>query len=206
MSSRQADFFTQTSAPAPLDLPRAQLGYYPAWLDSAKASELMAVLSDQLQWSQPAINIVGKRLLIPRLQAWYGDAGAVMRYSGISMSPLDWHPSLLSLRQQLQAELGQAFNSVLANLYRDGSDSMGWHADNEKELGEQPFIVSISLGQSRRFSLKPLFMGAKRVDLMLEHGDMLTMSGDTQQYWHHAIPKTKKEIGARINLTFRLIK
>ena len=202
----QTDLFAPVLAPVTLDLPRAQLTYYPAWLASCKASELLAVLSEQLQWSQPSIHIVGKRVPIPRLQAWYGDAGAVMRYSGISLPPLDWHPSLLSLRQQLQADLGQTFNSVLANLYRNGNDSMGWHADNEKELGERPFIASLSLGQARRFSFKPRFDGAKRVDLVLNHGDMLTMGGDTQEHWHHAIPKTKEEIGARINLTYRLIK
>ena len=141
---------------------------------------------------------------MPRLSCWIGDADAHYRYSGQDFVPEPWTPALAELRTALSADLGVAFNSVLCNLYRDGRDAMGWHSDAERELGAQPTIASLSFGATRRFRLRPRGGGATH-DIALEAGSLLLMAGVTQQNWRHALPRTAKPVGARINLTFRHI-
>jgi alkylated DNA repair dioxygenase AlkB len=164
------------------------------------ADRLFHDLNASIAWRQEVATIMGRRVPIPRLTAWHGEAGYV--YSGIAMRPAAWTPPLLELRRCAEACAGQPFNSVLLNLYRDGRDSVSWHADNELGLGRNPVIASISLGATRRFQLKHRQSGA-RVALDLTHGSCLIMAGATQHHWLHQLPKTAQPVGPRINLTFR---
>ncbi|MCC2545891.1 alpha-ketoglutarate-dependent dioxygenase AlkB [Hymenobacter sp. BT175] len=178
----------------------------PAFLEPASANRLLAELASTIAWRQESIQLYGKAVLQPRLSAWYGDAEARYRYSGLSLEPLPWTPTLLALRQLLEEATGTRFNSVLLNLYRHGQDSMGWHADDEPELGPAPVIASLSLGAARRFRLRPRKPGlAPPVALDLTSGSLLVMRGLTQRYWLHAVPKTARPVGPRLNLTFRLV-
>jgi alkylated DNA repair dioxygenase AlkB len=187
--------------------------YIPRFLDEAEAAGLLARLWRELDWSQRAITLYGRRVLQPRLVAWYGDAAAVYSYSGLTLEPLPWHPTLRDLCRRIEAATGQRFNAVLANAYRDGHDSMGWHADNEKELGPQPVIASLSLGAPRRFLLRSARpqpgsaadVGTRSFGMTLENGSLLLMKAGCQQRYRHALPRTRRAAGLRINLTYRLI-
>ena len=187
-----------------LPLAGAKVQYLPNWLDNEAASLLLELFHRELAWRNGTIKIFGKLMPIPRLQAWYGDNGTDYQYSGVKMASLPWHPALYKLKLKCELECSSSFNSVLANLYRDGADSMGMHADNEPELGAQPTIASISLGGIRNFDFKHRVSGEK-LRLPLEHGSLLIMSGDTQKHWQHGIAKTKKHVEPRINFTFRRI-
>ena len=187
-----------------------ELRFFPSWLDSAFAQDCYLRLQRELTWEQPEIFVYGQRRLIPRKQAWYGDSRARMAYSGTEFEPTPWHPLLLAIKQKLQVAFALDFNSVLVNLYRDGNDSVSWHADDEPELGPRPVIASISLGAERKFSLKPKSSKLPNahlppVHLPLRHGDLVIMGGGTQTYWHHAIMKQKKITQSRINLTYRRV-
>lgn len=173
------------------------------WLPEGEAQGLFTQLADNLHWQQTVIRVYGRVQPIPRLNAWYGDAGASYTYSGARFVPEPFTPSLVALRERLQVFTGCAFNSVLANFYRDGSDSVAWHSDNEPELGAEPAIASLSLGASRRFRLRHRHLPPVAVDL--HAGDLLLMTGPLQQHWQHALPKTRRSVGARINLTFRRV-
>ncbi|EKO3386411.1 alpha-ketoglutarate-dependent dioxygenase AlkB [Vibrio fluvialis] len=172
------------------------------FLTPTQADHAFSVLTQELDWQQEAITLFGKSVLQPRLQAWYGDKAYT--YSGLTMPPKTWTPMLADLKQRCELLAGQAFNSVLANLYRDGQDSMGWHQDNEPELGQQPVIASLSLGETRRFVLRHLH-SKEKLELPLSHGSLLIMAGNTQHLWQHCVPKTVRALEPRINLTFRLI-
>ncbi|WP_075990015.1 alpha-ketoglutarate-dependent dioxygenase AlkB family protein [Vibrio fluvialis] len=172
------------------------------FLTPTQADHAFSVLTQELDWQQEAITLFGKSVLQPRLQAWYGDKAYT--YSGLTMPPKAWTPMLTDLKQRCEVLTGQAFNSVLANLYRDGQDSMGWHQDNEPELGQQPVIASLSLGETRRFVLRHLH-SKEKFELPLSHGSLLIMAGNTQHFWQHCVPKTVRALEPRINLTFRLI-
>jgi alkylated DNA repair dioxygenase AlkB len=169
-------------------------------IEGRAADRLLDDLAGSIAWRQEIATIMGRRVPIPRLTAWHGEAGYV--YSGIAMQPAAWTPPLLELKRYAEAHAGQAFNSVLLNLYRDGRDSVGWHADNERGLGRNPVIASISLGATRRFQLKHRRSG-ERVAIDLTHGSCLIMAGATQHHWLHQLPKTARPVGPRINLTFR---
>lgn len=159
-----------------------------------------------IAWKHEKILIFGKSILQPRLTAWYGDEGTDYTYSGLKNTPLPWNKILLDFKNQLENLSGAKFNSVLLNYYRDGQDSMGWHQDNEAVLGKNPLIASISLGEQRRFQLRhKVDKTLPKVECALGNGSVLIMSGQTQNYWQHQIPKTKKPVGERINLTFRKI-
>ena len=193
-------------SPSILSLPGAELLFYPDWLETGLADSLMSTLHENIVWECHRIKIFGREVDSPRLSCWMGDAGASYVYSQTRFEPQPWLPELESLRVRLQNELEYRFNSVLANRYRNGQDSMGWHSDDEHELGTQPVIASISLGATRRFSLKAKAAGAKAVHLELPHGSLLLMRGATQKNYRHALAKTTKPVGERINLTFRNIK
>ena len=169
-----------------------------------QADSLWLALRERLPWQTETITLYGKPVLVPRLMCWFGDDDAVYRYSGVDHIPLPWSPELLNIKQDLEQACQSEFNSVLANLYRNGTDSMGCHADNEKELGRNPVIASLSLGATRLFKLKHHQSDAK-LDLHLQHGDLLIMAGALQHHWRHSVPKTAKPVGERINLTFRKI-
>jgi alkylated DNA repair dioxygenase AlkB len=169
-------------------------------VDPGAAGGLFEQLQRTIDWRQEIATVMGRRLPIPRLTAWHGQAGYV--YSGIRMAPAPWTPPLLELKDIAEALAGQPFNSVLLNLYRHGRDSVSWHADNEPGLGKNPVIASISLGAERRFQLKHRRTG-ERLSVNLPHGSCLIMAGATQHHWLHQLPKTAQAIGPRINLTFR---
>lgn len=188
-------------------LPDVLLYHLPQFLPANEATDMLNALVAGLAWEQHRLWLFGRERLTPRLCAWYGDADARYGYSGQTLEPLPWTAPLATLRQRLETTLGCAFNSVLANLYRDGADSMGWHSDDEASLGPQPVIASLSLGATRRFVLRHRQRrDLKTLTLPLEHGTLLVMAGDTQRHWHHAVPRTRQPVGPRINLTFRHVK
>lgn len=185
-------------------LPRADVLYQPGWLPPAVAGALMQRLLREIPWTQHQVRMFGRELPSPRLSAWIGDADAVYTYSRVRHQPALWTPALAQLRERLQVELGARFNSVLANRYRDGRDSMGWHADDEPELGREPLIASISLGAVRRMRFRARDRSAVAA-IDLADGSLLLMGGRTQTLYQHAVDKTRADTGERINLTFRWI-
>ncbi|GGG44474.1 alpha-ketoglutarate-dependent dioxygenase AlkB family protein [Hymenobacter glacieicola] len=192
----------------PIRLPAAEVLFDPDFLAPPAAAALLTELTATIPWRHEAIRIFGRELLQPRLTAWHGDSGASYQYSGLQLQPQPWTPALLSLRQQVEAAAGTAFNSVLLNLYRTGQDSMGWHADDEPELGSEPVIASVTLGATRTFRLKPRnphHTPHAPLSLPLTAGSLLLMRGPTQQHWLHALPKTTRPVGPRLNLTFRQV-
>lgn len=179
--------------------------YIAGAFDASTADALHVALRAEIAWEQHCLRLFGRRVEAPRLSAWIADPGASYRYSGTRFEPRAWTHTAGSLRDRLNARLGAGFNSVLANLYRDGRDSMGWHADDEPELGAQPLIASLSFGAARKFRLRS--RRDKRVVQMieLEHGSLLLMGGETQRLYQHDLPKVHGHVEERINLTFRHI-
>ena len=184
-------------------LPQADLEYWPQWVAPESASEWLQILLGETPWKQPEIKLYGQSFKVPRQVAWYGDAEARYRYSGLLHEPLPWTSLLTHIRERVQTQVGQHVNGVLLNLYRDGQDAMGWHSDDEPELGRNPLVVSLNLGATRRFDLRR--KGASRIEhsLELEHGTLLVMRAPTQHYWQHQIARTRKVREPRLNLTFR---
>jgi alkylated DNA repair dioxygenase AlkB len=179
--------------------------YFQSFLSSKQATELLHALWEELSWQQKPIRLFGKEVMQPRLISWHSDPGLRYSYSGLELRPAAWHPQLATLRARLQAELGHDFNSVLVNAYRDGKDSMGWHADDEPELGMEPTLASISLGAERCFRWRDK-QTRQSNGMNLQHGSLLLLSGQFQHRYQHCVPKTSKKMGLRINLTFRLIR
>ena len=172
----------------------------------AQPADLFDGLFRSLAWREESIVLFGKHMLQPRMLACYGDPDAVYHDSGLRHEPLPWTETLEALRRCVEALCGTAFNSALANLYRNHRDSMGLHADDEPELGAQPVIASLSLGEERAFRFKHRYRrDLKPVRLVLPSGSLLVMAGDTQRYWKHELPKQTRPCGPRINLTFRYI-
>ncbi len=188
------------------DLPDSKLIYYERFLDAHRANSLFEKLFNEIKWQQDKITLFGKTHLQPRLTALFSVKEKTYTYSGITMHPQVFPDYLHSLLIELNKEFDTNFNTCLANLYRDGADSNGWHADNEKELGKNPIIASISLGELRKFKIKHNTLKNEKLDFWLVPGSLLLMAGETQHYWKHQIPKTKKSVKPRINLTFREIK
>lgn len=162
-------------------------------------------LFDAIDWKQEKMNMYGKELLFPRLTAWYGEDDKPYSFSGITLKPKKWTPELLEIKKQIESKVDASFNSVLLNRYRNGNDSISWHTDAEKELGKNPVIASVNFGATREFQLKHIHTNEK-MSINLSHGSLLIMMGEMQHFWKHQIPKTKKNVGERINLTFRVIK
>ena len=189
-----------------LRLPDGEAWYLPAAFDAVEGTRLFERLRRDVDWSEEHIVLFGERRKVPRLIAWYGDPGASYVYSGVRHEPLAWIPALEEIRGRVARLTAHGFNSALANLYRDGSDGMGWHADDEAELGANPVIASVSLGATRRFRMRHRRRRDLTVDLDLGHGSLLVMAGATQHHWLHAVPKTRRAVGERINLTFRTIR
>jgi alkylated DNA repair dioxygenase AlkB len=187
-----------------IDLPGADLRFAPDWLAPAEADNLLTALLADPGWEVHRIRMFGREVDSPRLSRWIGDPGAAYTYSRTLFEPHPWPRALTGLRRRLRETIGVDFNSVLANRYRDGRDRMGWHSDDEPELGPRPVIASISLGATRRFALKPKGEG-ERLALDLAHGSLLVMAGDTQARYRHALPATARRVAERINLTFRRI-
>lgn len=192
-----------TSAPLRPDLPGADLRLYPAAFPPAEAARLFQVLHAELDWRETEIVLFGRRVASPRLSAWYGDAAYT--YSGLTWPANPMPPMLAGIADTVARLAGGPFNTMLANLYRDGADSMGWHADDEPELGPDPVIASVVFGAARRFVFRARHDKALKREVPLGDGDLLIMGAGTQAHWQHAVPKTKRPVGARINLTFRRI-
>ncbi len=183
-----------------------QVILYPDLFNRQDSNGLFSDLCDRIQWRQETIQIFGKRMSVPRLTAWYGDEGKFYTYSGIEHHPQPWIPPLKSIKSKVEEISDVTFNSVLLNLYRTGKDSMAWHSDDEPELGKNPIIASVSLGATRRFSLRHKTAKDRKVHLDLTNGCLVLMQGETQHRWQHQIPKTSQSVQPRINLTFRTIK
>ena len=194
------------SEPVVLDLPDAEIIYYPKFFDKEQSDLIYTELLQDIAWQQDNITIFGKTHPQPRLTALYGNEGKPYSYSNIKMQPHPWNSLLQKIKYYIEETTGCQFTTVLLNQYRDGKDSNGWHADNEKELGINPIIASLSFGSERVFQLKHNTIADAKKSIVLEHGSLLLMKGSTQHFWKHQIPKTAKPIGNRINLTFRSIK
>ncbi|MFK7732343.1 MAG: alpha-ketoglutarate-dependent dioxygenase AlkB [Pseudomonadales bacterium] len=170
------------------------------------ANKVMATLVDKVDWREEKITLFGKSYLQPRLFAWYGDERANYQYSGITLSPLAWIDELNHIKQRVSAHCGAQFNSVLLNYYRDHRDSMGMHADDERELGREPIIASLSFGATRVLKLKHKSRkDLKPLRIPLHSSTLMVMRGKTQQHWKHGIDKLSTPCGPRLNLTFRQI-
>lgn len=188
------------------DLPDAEVIYFPTFLNANESSDLFQQLMTETPWQHDAITLFGKTHPQPRLTAFYGAEDLSYSYSNIKMNANLWTFTLLKLKSEIEKKAATSFNSVLLNLYRNGKDSNGWHADNEKELGINPIIASVTLGSERFFHLKHINNPEHKCKIKLENGSLLLMKGSTQHYYKHQIPKTMQEVEPRINLTFRTIK
>jgi len=198
-----ANFFSEK---IDLNLPDSVITYYPDFLDAEVADFYFERLKKIIPWQQDDIKVFGKVYAQPRLTALFGNNGKPYSYSSITMQTHKFNKELLEIKNRIETKSNVEFTTCLLNLYRDGKDSNGWHADDEKELGQNPVIASVTLGQERFFQLKHRTEKDLKHKLLLEHGSLLLMQGETQHNWLHQIAKTKRPIGERINLTFRIIK
>lgn len=174
------------------------------FFNSQKSDLYFNKLLNEIEWKQEKMNLYGKTIPFPRLTAWYGDNDKPYTFSGITLTPNTWTKELLNIKTQIETQTSITFNSVLLNLYRNGNDSISWHTDAEKELGINPIIASANFGATRKFQLRHKDTKEK-IELELTHGSLLIMQGEMQHYWQHQVPKTKKIVKERINLTFRFI-
>ncbi len=188
-----------------LNLPDSDITYYPNFFSKDDADTYLEHFKKEVPWQQDDIKVFGKIYPQPRLTALYSNNGKPYSYSNITMQPHNFTEVLMEIKKKIETKTDVAFTTCLLNRYRHGKDSNGWHADNEKELGENPVIASVTLGQERYFHLKHRTDKDLRQKLLLQHGSLLVMQGATQNHWLHQIPKTTKPIGERINLTFRVI-
>lgn len=179
--------------------------YIANFFDKEESNLFFNKLRENILWKQESMNMYGKKINFPRLTAWYGESDKPYSFSGITLTPNPWTTEILDIKNKIEPLCGGTFNSVLFNLYRNGSDSISWHTDAEKELGENPVIASVNFGASRKFQLRHKNTKEK-IELELEHGSLLIMRGELQHFWQHQVPKTKRKVGERINLTFRVIK
>lgn len=202
----QGEWFTNN--PKLHNAPNADIQYIPDFFSKQKSDLMLKSLIKKIKWRQNTIQFYGKRSLVPRLEAWYGDVGKSYSYSGIQMDPMPWSKELVEIKQAIERQTKFFFNSVLVNYYRDGQDRVAWHSDDEKELGRNPVIGSVSFGAERKFKLrhKKYQKNGCRIEIKLEHGSFLLMKGETQHHWVHEIPRTALAIGPRVNLTYRFIK
>jgi len=179
--------------------------FYPNFFSKAESDLYLQNLKENIDWKQESMNMYGKQVNFPRLTAWYGDNDKPYSFSGITLQPNFWTKELLQIKDKIESLSNVQFNSVLLNRYRSGNDSISWHTDAEKELGENPVIASVNFGATRRFQLRHIETKEK-IEIELTHGSLLIMQGELQHFWQHQVPKTKKAVNERINLTFRVIK
>ncbi|WP_372918759.1 alpha-ketoglutarate-dependent dioxygenase AlkB [Salegentibacter sp.] len=187
------------------DLKDAQLRYIPEFFISEEADFILERLQQVIPWKQDRIKLFGKEHMQPRLSAFFAEPDINYSYSGLKLKPEYFPEIILKIKNRVESFSGFEFNSCLANLYRDGQDSMGWHSDDERELGRNPVIASVSFGAERIFHLKHKTDKNLKEKILLKHGSLLIMEDGMQHNWKHQLPKTKKIIGPRINLTFRTI-
>ena len=188
-----------------LPLPDAVFEFYPNFFNQEEADMLFDKLMNETPWQQDDITIFGKKVAQPRLTCLFGNEGKPYSYSGLTMQPHAWNPTMMFIKEKVDKISEQNFTTVLANLYRNEKDSNGWHADNEKELGRDPIIASISLGETRKFQIKHHTNKEIKCNLELTHGSLLLMKEGSQIHYKHQLPKSTSPKNARINLTFRTI-
>ena len=188
-----------------LPLPDAVFKFYPNFFNKEEADMLFDKLMNEIPWQQDDITIFGKKIAQPRLTCLFGNEGKPYSYSGLTMHPHAWNPTMMFIKEKVDKISGQNFTTVLANLYRNEKDSNGWHSDNEKELGRNPIIASVSFGEERKFQLKHISDNNVKLSLNLNHGSLLVMKEGSQIHYKHQIPKAAQPKNARINLTFRTI-
>ncbi|MDM7953178.1 MAG: alpha-ketoglutarate-dependent dioxygenase AlkB [Cyanobium sp. CZS 25K] len=177
------------------------------WVSAAEADGWLAQLQQEVPWKQEHITVYGRRHAMPRLTCWMADPGCGYRYSGLENSIEPWTPLTASIRRRVAAAAARDFNSLLLNLYRDGRDAMGWHADDEAELDPEAPIASLSLGATRTLRFRPRQRDtAPSVAVELANGDLLLMDPPTQQHWQHGLPRRLKVDTPRLNLTFRVVR
>ena len=193
------------SEPLTLDLPDAEIIYYPQFFDKEQADKIYSELLQEIAWQQDDITIFGKKIAQPRHTCLFGNEGKPYSYSGITMQPHRWNATLMHVKNEIEKVSEHHFTTVLANLYRNEKDSNGWHADNERELGRNPIIASVSFGEERRFQLKHISNNEIKLTLKLNHGSLLLMKEGSQIHYKHHIPKETQPKKQRINLTFRTI-
>lgn len=179
--------------------------YIPNFFEKKIADALLDRFLNNVEWNQEEMNMYGRVVKFPRLTSWYGDQDKPYSFSGITLRPHPWSKELLYVKNQIEPICELTFNSVLLNLYRDGNDSISWHTDAEKELGQNPLIASVNFGAERKFQLRHRDTKDK-IEITLRHGSLLIMKGELQHYWEHQVPKTKQVLNERVNLTFRIIK
>ena len=185
------------------NLPNAELIYVPNFFTKEEANNYFEIINSETNWQHDDITVFGKIYKQPRLTALFGESNQTYSYSNITMYPNPFTSTLNDIKQKVESFSNHHFNTLLINLYRNGNDSNGWHADNEKELGKNPVIASVSFGEERPFHFKHRTIKTERHKLLLQHGSLLIMKGEMQHYWLHQITKTKRQIQPRINLTFR---
>jgi alkylated DNA repair dioxygenase AlkB len=195
----------QYSTPENLLPYSGEVYYYPDLFSTRESDDFLNSLLKNINWKQEPIKIFGKTVMQPRLTAWFADEGQSYSYSGTTMQASDWTKDLLKIKAQVEETAFVKFNSALLNLYRNGNDSVGWHRDNEKELGDEPIIGSVSFGATRTFQLRDYKTKNHLISLELKHGSLVLMRGQTQTVWEHRIPKTTKVTSPRVNITFRII-
>ncbi|MCW5517398.1 alpha-ketoglutarate-dependent dioxygenase AlkB family protein [Muriicola sp. Z0-33] len=188
-----------------LKLPESSISYYPGFFTTEEADHYLRKFMTDVLWQQDDITVFGKAYPQPRLTALYANNENSYSYSNVVMEPHPFTEELYNIKQRLKEVTPADFTTCLLNLYRDGQDSNGWHADDEKELGDNPVIASVSFGQERFFHLRHKWDKSLKHKILLEHGSLLLMAGETQHYWQHQIPKTSQAVRERINLTFRVI-
>ncbi len=191
--------------PETLKMPDADVLFFADCFLKEESQYYFEALHQDIHWQQSEVKMFGKTIKVPRLTAWYGDEANSYSYSGITHHPRAWIDDLLQIKEKVETIAETNFNSVLLNLYRDGADSVGWHSDDEPELGKNPVIASLSFGDTRQFQFKHKVDDSQRLSIDLTPGSLLLMRGTTQHHWKHRIPKTKKAKSARMNLTFRVI-
>ncbi|CAM4319071.1 alpha-ketoglutarate-dependent dioxygenase AlkB family protein [Zobellia nedashkovskayae] len=188
-----------------LNLPDSDIIYYPNFIGQKEADAYFNLLRNKTPWQQDDITVFGKTYAQPRLTALYGNNDKPYSYSKLVMVPHSFTRELIEIKEKVETKTDATFTTCLLNLYRNGQDSNGWHADNEKELGKNPIIASVTLGQERFFHLKHRTNKNLKQKILLKHGSLLLMKGTTQEHWLHQISKTAKTVDERINLTFRII-
>lgn len=197
----------ETAPQGQLSIPDGEVYYWPGYFSKVQADRWFEYLLSNIQWQQDNIKLFDRWSQIPRLHAWYGESGKETEYSGLRLKPKAWLPELLDIKAQCERKMSECqmavqYNSVLANLYRNGQDCVGWHSDNESEYGDQPNIASVTLGASRDFDMRHN-VTQEKFRITLQHGSLLVMAGDTQRNWQHCIPRRATLTEPRINLTFR---
>lgn len=193
-------FTTGTGNKKIFDLPDLELMQYDSFIPKAEADAYYSALLQNTPWREYEMPMYDKMVKAPRMVAWYGASDEAGR------DALPWTKELLDIKQKVEEETGLQFNAVLLNLYRDGNDSVAWHSDREHLIGYRPNIASVTFGQTRPFRFRHKTKIAPQLEIPLYHGTLLLMSGTTNTFWEHHIPKSSKALLPRINLTFRQVK